>query len=255
MRGDPLLSVRALRKAFGAVAVLKGVDFAVRAGEVSFVIGPSGGGKSTLIRCINFLDTPDGGEIVFDGRRLCHEDGRIFRAAPERVLRAARSEMPMVFQHFNLFSHRTVIGNVIEGPVMVQRRGRDEAVAEAEDLLRRVGLRDKADHYPDQLSGGQKQRVAIARALAMRPKLILFDEPTSALDPELVTGILDTIRGLAEQGMTLVVVSHEMAFARKLADVVHFMADGALLESGPPDQIFDDPSNDRLAGFIRSILH
>jgi ABC-type polar amino acid transport system ATPase subunit len=255
MTEPKLLDVRGLHKSFDGVPALRGVDFAVRPGEVSFLIGPSGGGKSTLIRCINFLETPNAGEIVFDGRRLCHEDGRVFQAAPERVLRAARSEMPMVFQHFNLFAHRTVLGNVIEGPVMVQRRPRDEAIAQAEELLRRVGLRDKADSYPDQLSGGQKQRVAIARALAMRPKLILFDEPTSALDPELVSGILDTIRDLAEQGMTLIVVSHEMAFARKLADIVHFMADGMLLESGPPEQIFDSPANSRVAGFIRAILH
>ncbi|SCW73840.1 amino acid ABC transporter ATP-binding protein [Ancylobacter rudongensis] len=255
MSEAPLLSVRGLHKSFGALHVLKGVDLAVRSGEVAFLIGPSGGGKSTLIRCINFLETPSSGEITFDGRPLCHEDGRIFHLAPERVLRAARSEMPMVFQHFNLFSHRTVLENVIEGPIMVKRRPRAEAIADAERLLREVGLHDKSDFYPDQLSGGQKQRVAIARALAMRPKLILFDEPTSALDPELVAGILDTIRALADRGMTLVVVSHEMAFARKLADVVHFIADGTIMESGPPDRIFDNPQNPRLSGFIRSILH
>ena len=231
------------------------MNLEVHPGEVTFLIGPSGGGKSTLMRCMNFLDVPSAGEIVFGGRRLCHEDGRVFHAAPERVLRAARSEMPMVFQHFNLFSHRTVLQNVIEGPVMVQRRRREEAVAEAEAILRRVGLGDKLGHYPDQLSGGQKQRVAIARALAMRPRLILFDEPTSALDPELVAGILDTIRSLADGGMTLIVVSHEMGFARKLADTVHFIADGTILESGPPERIFDSPANSRVTGFIRSILH
>jgi len=255
MTEQPLLSVRALHKSFGALNVLKGVDLSVRSGEVSFLIGPSGGGKSTLIRCINFLETPSSGEISFDGRSLCHEDGRLFHVAPERVLRAARSEMPMVFQHFNLFTHRTVLENVIEGPILVKGRRRDEAIADAERLLREVGLHDKSDFYPDQLSGGQKQRVAIARALAMQPKLILFDEPTSALDPELVAGILDTIRGLADLGMTLIVVSHEMAFARKLADVVHFIADGAIIESGPPDRIFDNPQSPRLSGFIRSILH
>lgn len=252
---EPLLRVRGLRKSFGAVEVLKGVDVAVHAGEVTFLIGPSGGGKSTLMRCMNFLDLPNAGEIVFGGKRLCHEDGSVFHAAPERVLRAARSEMPMVFQQFNLFSHRTVLQNVMEGPVMVQRRQRAEVASEAEDILRRVGLHDKLDHYPDQLSGGQKQRVAIARALAMQPRLILFDEPTSALDPELVAGILDTIRGLAEGGMTLIVVSHEMGFARKLADRVHFIAEGRIVESGPPEQIFDRPGNTRLSGFISSILH
>ncbi len=254
-RREPLLSVRQLRKSFGPLHVLKGVDIAVHPGEVTFLIGPSGGGKSTLMRCMNFLDMPNGGEIVFDGQRLCHEDGNLFQSAPERVLRAARSEMPMVFQHFNLFSHRTVLQNVIEGPVIVRRRPKHEAISEAEEILRRVGLHDKLDHYPDQLSGGQKQRVAIARALAMRPRLILFDEPTSALDPELVSGILDTIRVLAEEGMTLIVVSHEMGFARKLADVIHFVADGVILESGPPERIFDNPENTRLSAFIRSILH
>jgi ABC-type polar amino acid transport system ATPase subunit len=252
---EPLLSVRALRKSFGPLEVLKGVNISVHPGEVTFLIGPSGGGKSTLMRCMNFLDMPNAGEIVFDGRRLCHEDGNLFHAAPERVLREARSEMPMVFQHFNLFSHRTVLQNVIEGPVMVKGRPRAQAISEAEEILRRVGLHDKLDHYPDQLSGGQKQRVAIARALAMRPRLILFDEPTSALDPELVSGILDTIRALAEEGLTLIVVSHEMGFARKLADVIHFIADGVILESGPPERIFDNPENSRLTGFIRSILH
>lgn len=252
---EPLLSVRQLRKSFGPLEVLKGVNIAVYPGEVAFLIGPSGGGKSTLMRCMNFLDMPNAGEIVFAGRRLCHEDGGVFQSAPERVLRGARSDMPMVFQHFNLFSHRTVLQNVIEGPVMVKRRPRQEAIGEAEEILRRVGLGDKVDHYPDQLSGGQKQRVAIARALAMRPRLILFDEPTSALDPELVAGVLDTIRALAEEGLTLIVVSHEMGFARKLADKIYFIADGVILESGTPERIFDNPENHRVTGFIRSILH
>lgn len=254
-RTEPLLCVRQLHKSFGQQEVLKGVSIAVHPGEVAFLIGPSGGGKPTLMRCINFLDVPNAGEIVFDGRRLCHGDGNVFQVAPERVLRHARSEMPMVFQHFNLFTHRTVLQNVIEGPVIVQRRPRNEAISEAEEILYRVGLRDKVDHYPDQLSGGQKQRVAIAPALAMRPRLILFDEPTSALDPELVAGVLDTIRTLADEGMTLIVVSHEMGFARKLADVIHFISGGRIIESGPPERIFDRPENDRLAVFIRSILH
>jgi len=253
--GAPILTVQALRKSFGNIEVLRGVNLSVRAGEVTFLIGPSGGGKSTLMRCINFLDTPSAGEIVFAGKRLCHEDGNLFHAAPERLLRAARSEMPMVFQNFNLFSHRTVLKNVIEGPVMVQGRPRAQAIEEAEQILRRFGLGDKFDHYPDQLSGGQKQRVAIARALAMQPRMILFDEPTSALDPELIAGVLDTIRVLAEEGLTLIVVSHEMKFARRLADIIHFIADGVILESGPPDRIFDAPESSRLTGFIRSILH
>lgn len=251
---QPLLSVQGLHKSFGALKVLRGVDFTVRSGEVAFLIGPSGGGKSTLVRCINFLETPTSGEIVFDGETLCQMRGVRFHQAPERMLRAARSEMPMVFQHFNLFSHRTVLENVIEGPVLVQKRPREEAIEDALRLLGEVGLRDKVDSYPDQLSGGQKQRIAIARALAMHPKLILFDEPTSALDPELVTGILETIRSLADKGMTLVIVTHEMGFARKLADVVHFIADGTIVESGPPDRIFDHPESKRLSGFIKSII-
>jgi ABC-type polar amino acid transport system ATPase subunit len=251
----PLLSVRALRKSFGPLEVLKGITLSVQPGEVAFLIGPSGGGKSTLMRCMNFLVTPNAGEIVFNGRRLCYDDGLVFKSAPGRVLRVARSEMPMVFQHFNLFEHRTVLQNVIEGPVIVKRWARAKAIAEAEEILRRFGLHDKADYYPEQLSGGQKQRVAIARAVAMRPRLILFDEPTSALDPELVAGVLDTIRTLADEGMTLIVASHEMGFARKLADVIHFITDGMILESGPPQRIFDDPRSPRLSGFIHSILH
>jgi ABC-type histidine transport system ATPase subunit len=252
---DPLLTIRGLRKSFGPNLVLKGVDLKVMPGEVTFLIGPSGGGKSTLLRSINFLETPTGGEIVFSGTRLCHQDNGFFKRAPERAIRAARAQMPMVFQHFNLFSHRTVLENVIEGPVIVQSRPRGEAIKEARELLSRVGLPDKADQYPAQLSGGQKQRIAIARALAMRPRLILFDEPTSALDPELVAGVLDTIRALAEEGRTMIVVSHEMKFARRLADTVHFVCDGVVEESGTPEAIFDAPQSVRLKSFIDSILH
>jgi ABC-type histidine transport system ATPase subunit len=251
---EPLLRIRALRKTFGENAVLRGVDLTVVPGEVTFLIGPSGGGKSTLLRCINFLETPTSGEIVFGGERLCHQDGGIFTQAPEKVIRTARAQMPMVFQHFNLFSHRTVLENIIEGPVVVQKRPRAEAEAEAHALLQRVGLGDKSGSYPAELSGGQKQRIAIARALAMRPRVILFDEPTSALDPELVAGVLDSIRALAEEGRTMIVVSHEMKFARRLADQVHFISSGVIEESGSPDQIFDHPRSERLKGFIRSII-
>jgi ABC-type histidine transport system ATPase subunit len=255
MTQDPLLTIRGLRKNFGTNLVLRGVDLRVMPGEVTFLIGPSGGGKSTLLRSINFLETPTGGEITFSGTRLCHQDGGLFQRAPERVIREARAQMPMVFQHFNLFSHRTVIDNVIEGPTIVQSRPRGEAIEEALSILDRVGLRDKADHYPAQLSGGQKQRIAIARALAMRPRLILFDEPTSALDPELVAGVLDTIKALAEEGRTMVVVTHEMNFARRLADKVHFVVGGLIEESGTPDDVFDAPRSERLRNFISSILH
>jgi ABC-type histidine transport system ATPase subunit len=252
---EPLLTVRALHKSFGDHAVLRGIDLTIRPGEVNFFIGPSGGGKSTLLRCINFLETPTGGEIHFAGTRLCHEPGGIFTPAPEKVIRAARVQMPMVFQHFNLFSHRTVLENIVEGPVFVQKRERAEAEAEARELLARVGLADKHAAYPAELSGGQKQRIAIARALAMRPRLILFDEPTSALDPELVAGVLDTIRGLADEGRTMVIVTHEMKFARRLADRVHFVSEGVIEESGTPEAVFDAPRSERLRSFIQSILH
>jgi His/Glu/Gln/Arg/opine family amino acid ABC transporter permease subunit len=198
----PILEVRALEKSFGAAKVLKGIDLRIQPGEVSFFIGPSGGGKSTLLRCINFLDIPTAGEIHFDGERLCHHDGAAFHTQPEAQLRIARRKMPMVFQQFNLFAHRTVLENVIEGPIHVQRRSRDEVIGEATEILHQVGLDKRFDHYPDQLSGGQRQRVAIARALAMKPKAVLFDEPTSALDPELVAGVLDTIRTLADAADT-----------------------------------------------------
>ena len=242
----PVLTVRALHKRFGALPVLRGVDLEVRQGEITFLIGPSGSGKSTLLRCINFLERPTSGEITFFGEHLCR--------AAEADLRAARARMPMVFQQFNLFSHRTVLANVIEGPVHVLKRSRERATEEAQALLGRVGLLDKQDNYPDQLSGGQKQRVAIARALAMEPALILFDEPTSSLDPELVAEVLAMIRSLAEEGRTMIVVTHEMKFARQLADRVHFLADGLIVESGTPQEIFDAPKNPRLADFMLSIL-
>jgi ABC-type histidine transport system ATPase subunit len=252
---EPLLNVRGLQKRFGSHEVIKNIDLEVSPGSVTFLIGPSGGGKSTVLRCMNFLETPSAGEITFAGERLCHtEKGRLHRAS-DAVLRRARAQMPMVFQHFNLFAHRTALENVVEGPILVLGRPREQAVAEGRELLRRVGLLERADAYPAQLSGGQKQRVAIARAVAMEPRLILFDEPTSALDPELVAGVLDTIRALADENRTMVVVSHEMAFARRLADRVHFVADGVIAESGSPDEIFDSPKNERLKQFIRSILH
>jgi ABC-type polar amino acid transport system ATPase subunit len=250
---QPILEVRALEKSFGAMKVLKGIDLRIQPGEVSFFIGPSGGGKSTLLRCINFLDMPTGGEIHFDGERLCGPEGTVFRMKSEAQLRIARRKMPMVFQQFNLFAHRTVLENVIEGPIHVQRRPRDEVIRDAEAILQQVGLSKRLDHYPDQLSGGQRQRVAIARALAMKPKVVLFDEPTSALDPELVAGVLDTIRTLADAGMTLAIVTHEMSFARKLADTIHFVADGVILESGTPDAILCSTENSRIADFIRAV--
>jgi ABC-type polar amino acid transport system ATPase subunit len=250
-----MLKVRKLRKAFGHLQVLKGIDFDIDQGEVSFIIGPSGGGKTTLLRCLNFLEVPDSGTVEIDQQRLCHEDERGFHRLPERRLRKARAQMPMVFQHFNLWNHRTVLQNVIEGPLIVQNRPRPEVVDEATQILADVGLGDKLDAYPAELSGGQKQRVGIARALAMRPKLLLFDEPTSSLDPELVSGILDLMRKLAEQGLTMIVVSHEMGFARHSASFVHFVDGGLIVESGPPGKIFNHPETERLRTFIRAILH
>jgi ABC-type polar amino acid transport system ATPase subunit len=251
----PVIEVRGLEKSFGPLKVLKGINLCIQPGEVNFFIGPSGGGKSTLLRCINFLDTPTGGEILFEGESLCRQEGKVFRVKPESTLRAVRRKMPMVFQQFNLFAHRTVLENVIEGPVHVLGRARDEAIAEAEAILTQVGLERRLDHYPDQLSGGQKQRVAIARALAMKPKVVLFDEPTSALDPELVAGVLDTIRTLADAGMTLAIVTHEMSFARKLADRIHFVADGTIHESGSPEGILsaDRDAKSRIAHFLRAV--
>jgi len=250
----PLLSIRGLQKRFGSHEVIKHIDFDVAPGSVTFLIGPSGGGKSTVLRCLNFLEMPSAGEITFGGERLCYTRNGRFQPASETVLRRARAQMPMVFQHFNLFCHRTALENVIEGPMLVLGKRREQAIEDGRALLQRVGLLDRADAYPAQLSGGQKQRVAIARAVAMEPRLILFDEPTSALDPELVAGVLDSIRALAEEGRTMIVVSHEMAFARKLADRVHFVAGGVIAESGSPDEIFDAPENERLRQFIRSIL-
>ena len=255
MQPSPMLSIRQLHKKFGNTSVLQGIDLTVRKGEITFIIGPSGGGKSTLLRCINFLERPTRGEVVFAGERLCSEDGNLFKVAPEAVLRRARSRMPMVFQHFNLLKHRTVLQNVIEGPIMVLRRPRAEAVDKAQTFLRLVGLLDRQDYYPDQLSGGQKQRAAIARALAMDPALILFDEPTSSLDPELVAGVLDTIRTLAVEGRTMMIVTHEMSFARHLAHTIHFCADGRIVESGVPAEIFEAPRSPRLMSFIQSIRH
>jgi ABC-type histidine transport system ATPase subunit len=246
----PVIEVRGLHKHYGGRAALGGVDLTVRPGEITFFIGPSGAGKSTLLRCVNFLERPTRGEIRFCGDSLCHESAQRLHVAPERVLRKARSRMPMVFQQFNLFEHRTVLENVIEGPVHVQGMPRDRAIEEALRQLRRVGLLDKQASYPDQLSGGQKQRVAIARALAMQPSLILFDEPTSSLDPQLVSEVLSIIRSLAEEGRTLLVVTHEMRFARQLAHRIHFFVDGQIVESGPPDEIFGAPRHTRLKEFV-----
>ena len=247
---DPILSIRNLTKNFGAHPVLRGVDLDVKPGEVVFLIGPSGSGKSTFLRCINFLERPNSGSIVFKGRPYCEGEPSGFSLAPDREIRELRTHLPIVFQHFNLLKHMTVLENVIEGPVHVLKRPRDTAIEEAREILATVGLTDKLDSYPAQLSGGQQQRVGIARALAMKPDLILFDEPTSALDPELVSGILDTIRKLADAGMTMIIVTHEMSFARRLGDTIYFMDHGEIVDSGSPGEIFGRSGSGRLQSFL-----
>jgi polar amino acid transport system ATP-binding protein len=239
-----ILRTHALAKSFGAHQVLADIDLSVDEGETIAIIGPSGSGKSTLLRCLNRLETPTAGRVIFEGREIDSASD----------LPAIRARMGMVFQQFNLFSHMTVLGNLIEAPLQVRKLRRDEAVATAMDLLRRVGMADKAQAYPSQLSGGQKQRVAIARCLAMQPRLLLLDEITSALDPELVGEVLEVIRELARQGMTMLAVTHEMGFAQEVADRVIFMDQGRIVEEAPPDRLFARPEHQRLQRFLRAVL-
>jgi polar amino acid transport system ATP-binding protein len=247
---EPIISARGLTKSFGPVAVLKGVDFDVMPSKVSVVIGPSGSGKSTLLRCCNGLETADGGTIRICGRTLV-DGGRML---PEAALNTLRCQVGMVFQSFNLFPHLSVLGNVTIGPRKLRGLTASAAEAAARRLLDKVGLAHKADAYPMTLSGGQKQRVAIARALAMEPQVMLFDEPTSSLDPELVGEVLQVMKDLAAEGMTMMVVTHEMGFARQVADTVSVMDHGLLLESGPPAQIFDDPQHPRTREFLQALI-
>jgi glutamate transport system ATP-binding protein len=241
----PLLVLDAVDKHFGELHVLKSISTTVAPGEVVVVIGPSGSGKSTLCRAINRLETIDSGRILIDGVPLPEEG---------RALAKLRADVGMVFQSFNLFAHKTVLENVTLGPIRVRGKSAAEAKKRAMQLLDRVGVADQADKSPSQLSGGQQQRVAIARALAMEPKLMLFDEPTSALDPEMINEVLDVMVGLAKDGMTMIVVTHEMGFARKAADRVLFMADGALVEEDTPENFFTKPSSDRAKDFLSKIL-
>ncbi len=241
-------------KRFNKLEVLKGIDLEVNEGEVVAVIGPSGGGKSTLLRCLNKLETIDCGTITIDGEALCRETPDGAEYVNKDDARRLVCKMGMVFQQFNLFPHMTVLQNLIEAPVNVQKRDKAQVIKEAEELLAKVGLSDKRDEYPRKLSGGQQQRVAIARALAMKPSIMLFDEPTSSLDPELTGEVLKTMRGLAEEKMTMVVVTHEMGFAREVATKVVIMAEGRVLEKGTPTQIFDNPQNERLQAFLNVIL-
>jgi len=250
-----MVDIRSVHKSFGPLEVLKGVDLTVRAGEVTVILGRSGSGKSTLLRTINHLEKVDRGAISVDGKLVGYRrSGDTLHELPEREVLRRRTRIGFVFQNFNLFPHLTVLDNIIEAPVSALKRPRKEAIESARRLLDRVGLADKADSYPKQLSGGQQQRVAIARALALEPRLLLFDEPTSALDPELVGEVLDVIRDLAHQGTTMIVVTHEIGFAREVADTVVFMDDGRIVEQGPPAEVLDRPRHDRTRAFVSKVL-
>ncbi len=244
-RGEPLVVLDGVQKHFGQLHALKDIELTVKRGEVVVVIGPSGSGKSTLCRTINRLETIDEGTITLDGKDLPQEG---------KALAALRAEVGMVFQSFNLFAHKTILENVTLGPIKVRGMGKAEAEKKARELLDRVGVGHQAEKYPAMLSGGQQQRVALARALAMEPKVMLFDEPTSALDPEMIKEVLDVMVDLAQQGMTMVVVTHEMGFARTAADRVVFMADGAIIEENTPEEFFTHPRSDRAKDFLGKIL-
>ena len=240
-----MIDVKNLHKYFGSLEVLKGIDCHIDKGECVCVIGPSGSGKSTFLRCLNLLETPTKGDIVIDDMHLTEKDFDVD---------AMRKRVGMVFQHFNLFPHLTILGNVTLAPIRHKMMTEEQAKEKAMELLNRVGVGDKADNYPAQLSGGQKQRVAIARSLALSPEVMLFDEPTSALDPEMVGEVLEVMKQLAQEGMTMVVVTHEMGFAREVANRVFFMDGGGILEEGTPEQIFDHPQEERTKAFLSKVL-
>ncbi|MFJ2029545.1 amino acid ABC transporter ATP-binding protein [Streptosporangium sp. NPDC087985] len=244
-----------VRKSFGKLEVLKGIDLTVEKGQVVCLLGPSGSGKSTFLRCVNHLEKIDSGRLEVDGRLVGYalQGGRLRELRDKEVARQRR-DIGMVFQRFNLFPHMTALENIVEAPVRVKGVPRAEAVRQARELLAKVGLQDKEKAYPAQLSGGQQQRVAIARALAMRPKLMLFDEPTSALDPELVGDVLDVMRELATEGMTMLVVTHEIGFAREVADMAVFMDDGVVVEYGPPSEVLVTPQHERTKAFLSKVL-
>ena len=245
MTDTVLIETVGLKKSFGAVSVLKGVDVQVHQGEALAVIGPSGGGKSTFLRCLNLLEEPDGGDVIFEGQKINRKGTDVD---------VYRQKMGMVFQHFNVFPHMTVQENITLAPVLLKKKTKAEADAKALSLLERVGLLDKKDEYPRKLSGGQKQRLAIVRALAMEPDVMLFDEPTSALDPEMVGEVLSVIRALVEAGMTTVIVTHEMGFAREVSDRILFMADGQIVEQGAPADLLDHPRQQRTQDFLSKVL-
>ena len=251
----PMISAQNVHKSFGQFEVLKGIDLEVQPGEVACLLGPSGSGKSTFLRCVNHLDKATAGRLYVDGELIGYrEKNGILYEISEKQAAQQRSDIGMVFQSFNLFPHRTVIENIIEAPIQVKKVPEDKARKRAMELLDEVGLASKADNFPVQLSGGQQQRVAIARAVAMEPKLMLFDEPTSALDPELVGEVLRVMKDLAAQGMTMLVVTHEMGFAREVADKIFFMDGGVVLESGTPAEVLDNPQQPRTKEFLSSLL-
>ncbi|MFN2524622.1 MAG: amino acid ABC transporter ATP-binding protein [Mycobacteriales bacterium] len=251
----PMVLADDVHKSFGRNEVLKGIDLEVARGEVCCLLGPSGSGKSTFLRCINHLEKVDAGRLSVDGHLVGYrQDGNRLHELREKETARARAEIGMVFQRFNLFPHMTALGNVVEAPVRVLGEAKGSAADRGRALLDRVGLSDKHDAYPAQLSGGQQQRVAIARALAMKPKLMLFDEPTSALDPELVGEVLDVMRSLASDGMTMIVVTHEMGFAREVADTIVFMDDGVVVEQGKPAQVIGSPREERTKSFLGKVL-
>ncbi|MBQ9065733.1 MAG: amino acid ABC transporter ATP-binding protein [Blautia sp.] len=247
-----MIEMKNIRKHFDGLEVLKDISFSVDSGEVVSIIGPSGSGKSTLLRCSTFLETIDGGEIVYMGEKAAHTDASgNAMYVHHRELKKFRAYCGLVFQQFNLFPHYSVLRNLIDAPIHVQHRNKDEAEATAMDLLRKMGIADKASAYPYQLSGGQQQRVAIARALAMKPEILFFDEPTSALDPELTGEVLKVIRQLADEKMTMVVVTHEMPFAKAVSNRVLFMDGGVIVEQGTPGEVFDNPKEERTKAFLR----
>lgn len=252
---SPILRAHQVRKSFGETEVLSGIDLEVNQGETVVILGPSGSGKSTFLRCINLLEEPNGGRILVDGQDVGFEvrNGRLHELASDKIA-IRRREIGMVFQQFNLFAHMTVLQNIIEAPVGVKGESRTAATEYARELLAKVGLSGRDDAYPRQLSGGQQQRVAIARSLAMRPKLMLFDEPTSALDPELVGEVLNTMRQLSKSGLTMVVVTHEISFAREAADRVVFMDGGVVVEEGTPEEVIDNPQHERTRSFLARFL-
>ncbi|HZC77166.1 MAG TPA: amino acid ABC transporter ATP-binding protein, partial [Ktedonobacterales bacterium] len=255
MGAGPMVKAESVYKSFGRLEVLRGIDLVVQPKEVMCVIGPSGSGKSTFLRCINHLEKIDAGRLSVDGELVGYRQrGNKLYELPDSEVCRKRSEIGMVFQRFNLFPHMTALNNIMEAPLMVKRESRATAEARARKLLDRVGLSDKVDSYPNQLSGGQQQRVAIARALAMGPKLMLFDEPTSALDPELVGEVLDVMRGLAKDGMTMVVVTHEMGFAREVGDSLVFMDGGVIVEAGTPRDVLANPRHERTKAFLSKVL-